>query len=124
MIQDQIMGEADQVRNHLVRMTGENGDSYASATNPNPWIRAYAEQQMQQQAVPPPRPVQPTARTAPIQVKPAPSRPQAQPTSSSMSGAPVNVPFPAQWGAEPWMQARENQPQSEARVTIIATCLV
>ena len=109
MIQDQIMGEADQVHNQMARMilTMQQQQQQQST---NPWTRGYAEPQMQSnQGAPPPRPVQPTAQPAPIQVKPAPARHQAQPSSSSMNGAPVNAPFPPQMGADPWMQGRERQ---------------
>ena len=107
MIQDQIMGEADQVHNQMVRMVLTVQQQQES---PIPWTQAWADQPMQPRAVPPPRPVQPTAQPAAIQVKPAPApRHEVQPLLSSMSGAPLNAPFPTQTGADPWAQARERQ---------------
>ena len=113
MIRDQIVGEAHQVHAQLGRMM----QILEQRELLNQCPRAQAEQSMQieqqaqqAQSAQPAQPVQPPpappARTsAPLQVKPAPiSRPQAQPSSSAMSGAPVNAQFPpGQQGADPWM---------------------
>ena len=106
MSQDRITGEADQVHNQMARTALTMQQQQQSA---NPWTQAWADRPTQPQVAPPPRPVQPTAQPAPVPVKPALARRQAQPSLSSMSGAPANPPFPAQMGADPWARARERQ---------------
>ena len=61
----------------------------------------------------PPQPVQPIVQPPIVPVKPAPAARHTMPTSSSssMSGAPVNAPFPTQMSADPWFQAREQNQQ-------------
>ena len=95
-VQDQIMGKAAEVQMVWTMQQQEN---------PHPWAQAWAERPVQ----PPPRPVQPTVQPPVVPVKSAPAaRPQSQAASAlSMSGAPVNAPFPAQMGADSWLQARE-----------------
>ena len=110
-IQDQIMRKTNRVYAQLggMMLTMEQRKSIKG------WTRAHAEQRMQQ---PPsaqtPRLVQPppapSAQQAQLQVKPAPPRPQGQPAASSMSGAAVNAPFPAEMGADPWMQGLNRGP--------------
>ena len=78
MIQDQIMGEANQVYSQLGRMML----TLEQRERANQWTRAHTEQRMQQpQPAQPPRPDQPppaapsAQSNAPLQVKQAPSRP-------------------------------------------------
>ena len=100
------MEEPAQAHQQLMQMVS----TMQQQENPHPWACAWAEAEHAAQL--PPRPVQPAAQPAAVPFKPAPARPPMQPSSSSsMSGAPLNPAFPAQMGADPWFQARQQNQQ-------------
>ena len=103
MVQDQIMGETAQVQLQFMQMIC----TMQRSSDRQPWAHGWAAAPSQL----PPRPAQPTAQPSNATVKPAPTpRPQPQQESaSSMSSAPVNAPSPAQMGADPWFQHKQNQ---------------
>ena len=74
---NQIMGEAHQVHDQMVRMVL----TMQQRQSAHPWTQEWADRPVPPQAAPLPRHVQPTAQPQPVPVKPAPARHQAQPAS-------------------------------------------
>ena len=87
MIQDPRMGEADQVHNQKVRMVLAMQQQQQQQQSVHPWTQEWADRPVQPPTAHLAQPVQPTVQPLPVPVKPALARHQAQPASSSMSGA-------------------------------------
>ena len=92
MIQDQIMGEAHQVPDQIVKMALTMQQQQSA----HPWAQEWAGRPAQPPTAPLPRPVQPTAQPLPVQDcnQTSTCSQQAQPASSSMCGAPLSALFP------------------------------
>ena len=89
-IQDQIMGEAQQVHLQFMRMIRD----LKRQDDPHPWPEGWRAASSQ----PPPPPAQSSAASSSIPMKAAPAPRAQQAPSSSMSSTPRNAPFPSQMG--------------------------